>query len=233
MIDMHSHILPAIDDGSRDPEMTLEMLEESYRQGITDIVATPHFYINKDNIESFLEKRNNAYDIIKGKISDRNDVPNIYLGAEVYFFNGISRYDGLDKLCINNSKYMLLEMPFNKWSSKVLTEVENIIFDRKIIPIIAHIERYLDLQHGTDNINNLFSLEVIIQANASYVNYMFSRKKALKWIDNNIIQLMGSDAHNMDSRAPNLGKAYDIIKKKLGDSAVNRINSLGKEILSI
>lgn len=233
MIDMHSHILPAIDDGSRNLGMSLEMLMASYSQGITDIAATPHFYINNDNTDSFLEKRNKAYDKLKKEISGRNDVPNIYLGAEVYFFNGISHYDGLEKFCINNSKYMLLEMPFNKWSSKVLTEVENIIFDRNIIPIIAHIERYIDFQHGTDNISNLFSLEVIIQANASFINHMFTRRKAIKWIDNNVIQLLGSDAHNMDTRAPNLGKAYDYIKKKLGDSAIDRINSLGKEILSI
>ena len=233
MIDIHSHILPAIDDGSRNLEMTLKMLEESYKQGITDIAATPHFYISKDNTESFLKKRNNAYDAVCKEAAGRNDLPNIYLGAEVYFFNGISHYDGLEELCINNSRYMLLEMPLNKWSNKVLAEIENIIFDRKIIPIIAHIERYIDFQNGTDNINNLFSLEVIIQANASYINYMFSRRKAIKWIDNNIIQILGSDAHNMDSRAPNLGKAYDIIRKKLGESAVSRINDFGKEILNI
>ncbi len=233
MIDIHSHVLPAIDDGSKDLEMTLEMLKESYAQGITDVLATPHFYISKNNVEQFLTKRNNAYDLVMKAIKGKSDYPNLYLGAEVYFFNGISHMDDLDKLCINNSRYMLLEMPFNKWSNKVLTEVENIIFDRKITPVIAHVERYIDFQKGTDNIDSLFSLDVVIQLNASFVNYLFTRNKAMKWINNNVVQLLGSDMHNMDSRPPNLGKAYEYIKRKLGSHAVDKINDLGKEILNI
>ncbi len=233
MIDMHSHVLPAIDDGSKDLEMTLEMLKESYTQGITDVLATPHFYISKNNVERFLEKRNKAYDLVINEIRGKSGYPNVYAGAEVYFFNGISRMDDLDELCINKSRYMLLEMPFNKWSNKVLAEVENIIFDRKIIPVIAHIERYIDFQKGTDNIESLFSLDVIIQLNASFVNYIFTRGKAMKWINNNVVQLLGSDMHNTDSRPPNLGKAYEYIRKKLGNDAVAKINDLGKEILNI
>ena len=233
MIDFHSHVLPAIDDGSKDLEMTLEMLKESYAQGITDVLATPHFYISKNNVEQFIEKRNKAYDLVMKEIQGKDGYPNIYKGAEVYFFNGISRMDDLDRLCINNSSYMLLEMPFNKWSNKVLAEVESIIFDRKITPVIAHVERYIELQKGTDNIDSLFSLDVVIQLNASFVNYLFTRGKAMKWINNNVVQLLGSDMHNTDTRPPNLGKAYEYIRKKLGSGAVEKINNLGKEILNI
>ena len=61
MIDMHTHVLPHIDDGSKSTDMSLDMLKESYRQGVSTLVATPHFYIKNDNIESFIEKRDNAY----------------------------------------------------------------------------------------------------------------------------------------------------------------------------
>lgn len=233
MIDIHSHVLPAIDDGSKNLEMTLEMLKESKNQGITDVLATPHFYINKNSIEHFLKKRNNAYEQVMKVIRNKSEYPNLYLGAEVYFFNGISRMDDLDKLCINNGRYMLLEMPFNKWNSRVLAEVESIIFDRKIIPVIAHLERYIDLQKGTDNINNIFSLDTVIQVNASFVNYLFTRGKAIRWINNDIVQLLGSDMHNMNSRPPNIGKACEYIRKKLGNSAIDKINNLSKEILNI
>ena len=123
MIDIHSHILPEIDDGSKNVHMSLEMLKESYNQGVDTVVATPHFYIKENTIDVFLEKRNNAYNKLMDFVKGQENIPDIYLGAEVYFFNGISKMENIEKLTINNSKYLLLEMPFNKWNSRVFQEV--------------------------------------------------------------------------------------------------------------
>lgn len=231
MIDFHSHIIPKIDDGSKSVEMSAEMLHMSFSQGITDIVATPHFYINNNDADRFLEIRSHCFKKLESVIDDR--MPNIYLGAEVYFFNGMSIYEGLDRLTINNSRYMLLEMPFVKWNRSILNEVDNLIYQRGFKIIIAHIERYIDFQKGTDNISELLSLNPIVQMNGEYINSFFTKKKALNFINNGIVQLIGSDCHNLDSRKPNLDKAYAIIENKLGTDTVNKINKLGKEILNI
>lgn len=231
VIDIHSHIIPRIDDGSKNVEMSADMLHLSFNQGITDIVATPHFYINNNDADSFIATRNHCFKKLKDVIDDQ--MPNIYLGAEVLFFNGISLYDKLDMLTINNSRYILLEMPFIKWTPRILNEVESLIYEREYKIIIAHIERYIDMQKGTNNINDLLALNPLVQMNGEFVNGIFTKRTALDFINNNIVHLIGSDCHNMDKRKPNLDKAYQIIQKKLGDDVINKINKIGKEILNI
>lgn len=233
MIDMHSHVLPRIDDGSKNTVMSLQMLKESYRQGINTVVATPHFYIKNDTIESFLSHRQNSYNHLMNSIKGENDIPNIYLGAEVYYFNGISKIDNLESLSINNSKYLLLEMPFTKWNSRVFQEVEDIIYNRKMIPVIAHLERFVSFQRGTNNIERLLGMKVIAQMNGEYLLGFFSKRNALKWLENGVIQVIGSDMHNTESRPQNLGRACEIIRKKLGNDVIEDIVKLSKEIVGI
>lgn len=233
MIDIHSHILPDIDDGSKNVEMSLQMLKESYKQGVTTVVATPHFYIKNDDIKSFLTKRENTYNILMDAIKNEDSIPDIYLGAEVFYFNGISKIDNIEKLCINNSKYILIEMPFAKWNSRVFQEVEDLIYNRKLIPIIAHLERFVQFQKGTDNIEKLVSMRVIPQMNGEHLLSFFTKGKAIKWLSTGVIKLLGSDMHNLDTRPQNLEAACQIISKKLGNDILNEIEDLSKEIIGI
>lgn len=233
MIDMHTHVLPNIDDGSKSLEMSLQMLKESYNQGVDTVVATPHFYIKHDTIESFLKRREDAYNQLIYFIKDEDCVPNIYLGAEVYYFNGISKIENIEKLCINNSKYLLLEMPFNKWNDRVFQEVEDLIYNRRLNPVIAHLERFISFQKGTNNIERLLNMKVVAQMNGEYLISFFNKSKALKWINNGVIHLLGSDMHNIESRPQNLGKACDIISKKLGSCVIDEIIKLSKDIIGI
>lgn len=231
MIDFHSHIIPKIDDGSRSTEMSKQMLHLSYDQGIRHIVATPHFYINQNEADEFLKSR--EYSIKRLETVLDENMPHVHIGAEVYFFNGISSYDKLDLLTIDNTNCILIEMPFAKWNIKILDEIDSIINKRKLNVIIAHIERYLDMQKGTNNINELLSLNPFVQMNGEYINNIFTRKKALNFIKDNIVQLIGSDCHNMDKRKPNLNKTYEIIENKLGNNVINNIYNIGKNLLNI
>ena len=154
MIDVHCHVLPKIDDGSKSVEMSIEMMKQSYAQGIDTMIATPHFYISHTDVEHFAKRRQNAYDTLMEAIDGMTDMPKLNLGAEVLFFNGISVFDDLEKLTVNNNgEYLLLEMPFSKWNDKILREVESLMYDRKLKVIIAHIERFIDFQKGTNYIN--------------------------------------------------------------------------------
>ncbi|MDO4301441.1 MAG: capsular polysaccharide biosynthesis protein [Clostridia bacterium] len=233
MIDIHSHVLPNIDDGSKSPEMSLNMLKESHKQGISAVVATPHFYIKNDTVDSFLINRSEAYNRLMEFIKDEVNIPDIYLGAEVYYFNGISRMDNIESLCINNSNYLLLEMPFSKWNSRVFQEVEDLIYNRKLIPVIAHLERFTAFQNGTDNIEKLLSMRVIAQMNAEHLLGFFTKGKAIKWLSKGVIRLLGSDMHNTETRPQNLGNACKIVSKKLGNEILDEITELSKEIIGI
>ncbi len=238
MIDIHSHILPKIDDGSKNSDMSVEMLKLSSRQGVTHIVATPHFYLKHDNVDDFLNYRKASFDALKKKIkllreTDEFQIPEIFLGAEVYFFRNICEFEQLNALCIENTNYLLLEMPFDRWDDRVISDVDNIYYNRKITPVIAHLERFVPFQKGTDNIEKLINLGYPIQVNGEFFNNFFTRSKAVKMLQSGVIRLLGSDCHNLDSRKPNLGQTTDIIRKKCGDAAVENIIDFSKKILNI
>lgn len=234
MIDFHSHFLPKMDDGSKSCEMSLEMLKTSYAQGIDTMVATPHFYIKQNTAERFLERRSAAYDKLKKHISASGDkVPDIILGAEVYFFRGIAHYDGLEGLKIENTDHLLLEMPFEQWNARTLDEVEAIKEETGITPVIAHLDRYLDYQRGTDNVERLVDMGFPIQMNSEFINGFFTRRKAIELITDGTVSVLGSDCHNMDKRSPDLGKSLQIIEKKCGADTVDKIYRTSKMLLGL
>lgn len=230
LIDFHSHVLPNIDDGSKSIAESVEMLVSNKRQGADIMIATPHFYINRRTAEVFLERREKSFNSLYEAIKQRADVPRIVLGAEVYYFSGMGGFEKLEELCINGTNYLLLEMPFDLWGKRVFRDVEEII-QRGIIPVIAHIERYIKIQKGTSNINKLINMDVLIQMNCEYINGFFSRGNALKLIKNNTVSLIGTDSHNMNSRKPNMGKSIEIIKKSLGEDTLNKIEKTAMAVL--
>lgn len=233
MIDFHSHILPKIDDGSKSSDMSVEMLNISFQQGITHIVATPHFYLRENKgVQDFIDYRISSLKALEKKL-ENCPTPEIILGAEVYYFRGMSEFENLDKLCIENTNYLLLEMPFERWNDKILNDVDNIHIKRNIVPVIAHLERYIQFQKGTDYIERLVGLGFPIQVNADFFNNFFTRGKAIKLLQSGIVKLLGSDCHNLDSRRPNLGQACDIIRKKVGNDALENITDFSKKILNI
>ena len=104
MIDFHTHILPGIDDGSRDIEMTAKMLEMEREQGVTYIYATPHFYAHRRSVQSFLDRREGALLQVRELLARHPELPEISAGAEVYYFTGMGRAEQLPELCIEGMR---------------------------------------------------------------------------------------------------------------------------------
>lgn len=223
MTDFHSHILPGVDDGSKSIEETLKMLELLSDQGVRRVVATPHFYPNHHSVEEFLEKRNSAYEEIKKHIEASH--PQVVLGAEVKFYDGISRMENLSTLLIEGTEILLLEMPFERWSDYTVRELINLSSSGICTVAIAHIDRYI----GFQNRNVLFELlenGILFQANAEAFERFFERRKMLKLLKQGAIHFIGTDCHNLTDRAPNIKKAYNVILKKFGEQFTeNLINS--------
>ena len=126
MIDFHSHVLPGIDDGSDCVEESLEMLHTAKNQGVSTMLATPHFYAQDVSVDHFLEKRKKAYDTLK-RCMDDSDCPDIRLGAEVCYFRGIGRAREIEKLCIEGTRVIMVELPFRQWDEEVLRDVEELM----------------------------------------------------------------------------------------------------------
>lgn len=213
MVDFHSHILPTLDDGSSSIEESLSLLKMLSEQGIRTACATPHFNANRTTVDDFLALREASYQSLKDSLSGI-DI-NIRCGAEVFYYEGISRLSDINKLCIDGTKLLLLEMPFCKWSESMISEVIHLSCRGDFRIVLAHIERYM-IYNGMHIFERLLESDVIMQVNASFFTELRTRRKALKMLKHGYIHLIGSDCHNTADRPPFIGGALNLIEKKLG-----------------
>lgn len=229
MLDLHTHILPEMDDGSKSVRESVTMLRIEKKQGVDRVVLTPHFYADRESLESFLLRREQAVHRLEEATAQRN-LPMWYLGAEVAFFNGMSHVDGIEQLCIGGTRAMLIEMPFCKWSQSVFKEVDYLREHRGIQPIVAHAERYLRYQPiGT--IRDLSESGMWIQVNASFFLRWQTAWLAQRMLKRREIQFLGSDCHNIKSRSPNMDDAIFEIDRRLGKRALKYMGHMEQRLL--
>lgn len=217
-IDVHSHFLPKMDDGSRSAEESLNMLRECVRQNVGTMIATPHFYAEQNTPEVFLRRRMEAQERLlqAAELSGQAvELPRIFCGAEVAYFTGMGNYEELSALCVEGTNVLLLEMPFCRWSDAVRQEISRLKDHLHLRVVIAHIERYIDEQ-PSGTLDELIDEGFLIQSNAEPFLHWSSRGKALRRLKAGQIHLLGSDCHNMAARAPNLGPAVEVIEAKCG-----------------
>lgn len=229
IIDFHTHILPGIDDGSKSTEMSIEMLKREKAQGVDKILLTSHFYADRMRMGSFLDRRDEAFDKISGVAHDMGI--ELQKGAEVAFFPGIGRAEGIEKLVIEGTDLMLLEMPFRRWDDTDIAEVEHLI-RRGIVPIIAHIERFFRYQRSKGIIEDLMDMDVLVQVNAEcLLGGWAERRLAINLFKHEWAHFLGSDCHNLETRRPNLGEGRQVLAEKLGQDVLKKIDNLGNEVL--
>lgn len=204
MTDVHCHVLPGMDDGSASVEESLAMLEALSAQGIGGVAATPHFYAEENSPEVFLRRR--AESVRRLRERWQPGLPALRLGAEVCYYQGISRCEELECFTIEGTRLLLLEMPFERWTDRVLQEVWEIQSRPGITVVLAHIERYLCRQDRSIW-RTLAEWGVLNQCNASFFLDWRTRHRALRLLREGRIHLLGSDSHNMSSRPPRLGEA--------------------------
>lgn len=220
IFDIHSHILPGIDDGSTSVEESIEMLKMLKTQGVTDIVATPHFKMSDPNksIDKFIKKRNASYEKLMDEIKAQNlNLPKIYLGAEVLFTMDLIEAHDQHKLCIEGTDIMLIELPYHEWQSWIFRMLDELCSSANITPIIAHVDRYVKFI-STQKYEELFKLNYETQINADFVENRQAIKKLKKWIKSGQICYVGSDCHGKDFRPPMM----DIFDKKINRIAGKR-----------
>ena len=231
IIDCHTHILPGIDDGAKNFETSLEMLKEEKSQGVDAIIATPHFYAERDWIDKFIERREKAYNSIK---ASEEEIPDIRLGAEVAYFSGMSRAEKIEDLCIEGTNIILVEMPFRQWDDKVIDEIQSLVSERELRCVLVHVERFLGFKGNDKRLQELVSPQIFFQMNAECIleEGFLKKKKVAKLIDmfeSGMVSLMGSDCHNMGSRKPNI----DAARKKLSEPTLKRIDETSEKLFEL
>ena len=232
VIDFHSHILPRIDDGSSSVEESIAMLRMEKQQGIDCVIATPHFYAQHDTPEHFLKRRARAESILREEMAKDPTLPEVKIGAEVYYFKGISDSDVISELTIDQKKCILIEMSASPWDASVYRELEALYVRRGVTPIIAHIDRYITRFRTFGIPQKLRELPVLVQANAEFFLNRSTASMALRMLKNEEIHLLGSDCHNLKTRKPDLGDALALIRKRLGEDAMDWIHAYQQDVLT-
>ncbi len=214
MIDIHSHCLPSIDDGAKDVETSLKMLAESYSQGVELCVLTPHCVLHQpDSVKKFLDSRRKSFEMLQEKIGQENlQVPALRLGAEVYFDNDISLYEGVEKLCIEGTNLLLVEFPMRGISKMSYDWLYSLTL-KGIKPVIAHVDRY---RCYNDLINDFSDLDVAFQLNAENFLSFFGRRHLAKILKHEEVFIVSSDMHDLTERPCNMKNAFLRSQKMLG-----------------
>lgn len=224
MIDIHCHILPNVDDGSESLEESIEMAKIAESEGITKIVNTSHchfdFKYKKGNeLKLELEKFNQA-------LKEENINIEVLLGNELYYTSDlIERFDELDFFSMNNSKYILMEFsPIN-----FPKNIEDVIYEIKIrgyIPIIAHAERYKQVQEDVNIVLDCIKEGALIQVNASSIlgkNGEKAEDTSKKLLDNNMVHFVATDAHSSNRRRPLIKDSYNYILRNYGKEVSEKL----------
>lgn len=231
LFDFHTHVLPGMDDGSRTAAESLAMLRAAARDGVQYVAATPHFYPHRETPDAFLARRDVAWETLGRAIAEECGLPTVLPGAEVYAFEGMSDCEDLRRLTLAGGDALLVEMPMTAWSDRLLAELTGIQQKLGLVPVVAHIDRYLTRFNAKRVMARMADLPVFLQANSRFFLERSTRRMALRFLDDQRIHVLGSDCHDETRRPPNLGMAADIIAKRLDSSILSRVYQNSVELI--
>ena len=214
LIDIHSHILYGIDDGSGSIDESINIIKSLKNIGFTDLIITPH-YIDGTNYNANNKDKLLILDNIKKRLDLEGIDINLYLGNEVFIFNDMYEYIGKNEIMtLNNSNYLLMEVPF----VQKINNLEDFLFrliSKGITPVIAHPERYVFLQKDKDLIKKYIDMGVLFQGNYACITnrYGSSSKKLFKYyLKKGYYTYLGTDVHHENS---SFYKDFNKMKKKI------------------
>lgn len=215
IVDIHSHILPGVDDGSGDMEETLAMLRIAAEEGITHLFATPHyqsgrFFTDGRKLEGFLQEVRES--------AEAEEIPvRLYAGTEIYYRSGLEeRLDRGQLATMNGTERVLVEFSPTEAFGYIRNAMED-LRGMGYIPILAHVERYQSLFHQEDKVRELHNMGCEIQANAGSVagDFGFMVKRFLhKLLNLRLVDYIGTDAHNTGKRSPRVKSCAELLFRK-------------------
>jgi protein-tyrosine phosphatase len=229
MIDIHSHIIPDVDDGSSSMEESIKMLKIAWEDGVQSMVATPHIFCQNSRIKN-IEELQPTFKEFKKKAADHHIKTEILPGAEVFFVSDLKEklITYRDVLTINNSDYFLLEFPPEIVFPGSKEYILDIVADG-FIPIICHPERNLIFQQNPLLLYQLLQVGALSQIDAGSIRGDFgitAYSTSMDLLKFNLVHVIASDCHNLEFQVPGLSFIYKklrgINKEKI-DMLVERI----------
>ncbi len=232
-VDLHSHILPGMDDGAKDTSISLELLKMEAEQGIEHIVLTPHFHLRNENITDFAERRRGSFEKLKSSISgtELDGLFDFRLGAEVRYDPSLTEERDLDSLCISGTNVLLIEFSASH-HPEFAEEVFYRLQLRGYIILMAHVERFPWLWKHQEFLYEMVSNGAFAQFNADEI--LENRQVCSfvrKMLRSNLLHGIASDAHNTELRPPRIREAVDILTKDPGISYIEALDDFAINLL--
>lgn len=216
MIDLHCHILPYLDDGARNMDETLSMLQIAVQSGIKSMVATPH--CEQGRLEEVLSVYKRVCKVIK----DRQIPLNLYLGMEIFATQDTAELLRQGQLLtLNGSRYPLVEFDFLT-NGRDETDILEDLLHEGYRPLIAHPERYLFLQRNPDLMNLWWQMGCLFQINRGSLLGRFgmeAQQLSLAMIDRGFATVVASDGHSCNRRTPWLEHVRHMLHREFSPNA--------------
>lgn len=203
MIDLHTHILPGIDDGSPDLESSLEMCRLAWEGGTRGMVTTSHGNLKGTSLDAY----KNAFYRLRQELKKEEIPMRLYPGMEIYMNQeACDRLAARELLTLNNTRYVLVEFDFQEelW---MVNEYLQMLDDAGYLPVIAHAERYSFVQRFPEEVYRWVNLGYVIQVNKGSLLGAFGKREqstALSLLEHKLIHVVASDTHGVRKRTPDM-----------------------------
>ena len=221
--DLHTHILPAVDDGARNLESALKLLRWQWDHCVRRVALTPHFYPTRESLDAFIQRRQQGYSMLM-EGWDPATMPDLQLGAEVSFSPYLIQMD-LRKLTIGGNDYLLLELP-DIGTPTHLEQVVKGMLMQGITPILAHIDRCMFLRQNPQRLFELVQMGALAQLSTRAFEMRRDRQFAEICLRNGLAHIIASDVHRLERGDPSLGE----FGKKLTIESMNRAEEFARSV---
>ena len=223
-IDMHSHILPGMDDGSRSMGQTLRMLETAVSEGITTMMATPHNMPGKGCPPGSVVRR--KVDELRRTVEQEGIPLEIVAGTEYYYREEVlDILDSEDAVTLGSSDCVLVEFEPLAERNYIRNALRNIL-GLGYRPVIAHVERYAKLMEDTAVLGDMRKNGILVQVNAMSVtgdNGRQAKKDVRNLLKKGLVDFVATDAHSDGRRAPYMEKCAEVLYRKCGTEYADRL----------
>ena len=232
MIDIHTHILPNIDDGARSIEETFDLIKEAKDAGFEAITLTSHY--KEGYYETDTPEREVWVNAIYQNLQVKNIDMRLYLGNEMYMSDNMIKFLEEGKAStINDTSYVLFEMPLDEEPSNLY----DLIYEMqqyKIVPILAHPERYDFVQKEPELIYDLIQKGVLMQANYGSIIGQYGEKAKIivrKFLENNMIHMLGTNAHRPNTIYPRIPQILTELNEIVGEEKLKELTTVNPKLV--
>lgn len=232
MIDMHSHILPSIDDGATSVDEAFKLINEAKNAGFEAIVLTSHYI--EGYYEADIDRRETLLQSLDDNLKAKTIDVDLYLGNEIYISENVVNLLKEGKAStINNTSYVLFELPLNQEPMFIFNVIYEML-QNKLVPILAHPERYAFVQQNPELIYDLIQRGVLMQANFGSIIGEYGEKAQIivkKLLQNDMIHFLGSDVHRQNTIYPKIPKILSELNKLISEDKIEEITSINPKLV--